>query len=108
MLLIASTSLTSAADAGIVDGTLSAMTALYAFLVLGVRPGLLALVRSALASAGVRLVSTGVGRAQVEPLPNCAPGIGLVAEPTISHRPTGHLNARSQFARPVATCWFAL
>lgn len=106
MLLIASTLLTSAADAGIVAGTSPAMAALYAFLVLGVRPGLLALVRSSLASAGVRLLSTGVGTALVEPLPNCAPGIGLVAEPTISHRPTGHLNARSQFARPAAACWF--
>ncbi len=79
VLLIAGTSLTSAADAGVVAGTLPAMAALFAFLVLGERPGLLALVGIALASAGVLLLSIGIGTAQVEPLPHRSLGIALVA-----------------------------
>ena len=55
------------------------MAALFAFLVLGERPGLLALVGIALASAGVLLLSTGGGTAQVEPLPHRSLGIALVA-----------------------------
>jgi len=79
VLLIAGTKLTSAADAGVVAGTLPAMAALFAFIVLGERPGMPALTGIALASAGVLLLSIGGGTAEVESLPYRPLGIALVA-----------------------------
>jgi drug/metabolite transporter (DMT)-like permease len=80
VLLIAGTSLTSAADAGVVAGTLPAMATLFAVLILGERPGILALMGIALASAGVMLLSVGsAGTAQAVLLPYRTFGIALVA-----------------------------
>jgi drug/metabolite transporter (DMT)-like permease len=59
VLLISGTSLASAADAGVVTGTLPAMAALFAMAFLGERPGPLALGGVALATAGVVLLSSG-------------------------------------------------
>jgi drug/metabolite transporter (DMT)-like permease len=79
VLLIAGTSMASAADAGVVAGTLPAMAALFAILILGERPGLLALMGIALATAGVLLLSTGTGSEHHVPLPHRTLGIALVA-----------------------------
>lgn len=57
VLLISGTSLASAADAGIVAGTLPAMAALFAVVVLRERPGPASLVGIALATAGVMVLS---------------------------------------------------
>lgn len=57
VLLITGTSLASAADAGIVAGTLPAMAALFAIVVLGERPGRASHVGIALATAGVMVLS---------------------------------------------------
>jgi drug/metabolite transporter (DMT)-like permease len=78
VLLIAGTSMASAADAGVVAGTLPAMAALFAILILGERPGLLALMGIALATAGVLLLSTGGGSKDGPPLPHRTLGIALV------------------------------
>ncbi|WP_300649791.1 DMT family transporter [Hydrogenophaga sp.] len=79
VLLIAGTSMASAADAGVVAGTLPAMAALFAILILGERPGLLALVGIALTTAGVLLLSMGGGSEHSVPLPHRSLGIALVA-----------------------------
>jgi drug/metabolite transporter (DMT)-like permease len=79
VLLIAGTSMASAADAGVVAGTLPAMATLFAMLILGERPGLLALMGIALATAGVLLLSIGGGSAHGVPLPRRSLGIALVA-----------------------------
>ena len=79
VLLIAGTSMASAADAGVVAGTLPAMAALFAILILGERPGLLALMGIALATAGVLLLSMGGGSGDGEPAPHRSLGIALVA-----------------------------
>ncbi len=79
VLLIAGTSMTSAADAGVVAGTLPAMAALFAILILGERPGLLALMGIALATAGVLLLSVGLGSEPGVPMPHRTFGIALVA-----------------------------
>ncbi len=79
VLLIAGTSMASAADAGVVAGTLPAMAALFAFVFLGERPRLFALAGIALATAGVLLLSTGGDTTQVELLPHRSFGIALVA-----------------------------
>ena len=77
-LLIAGTSMASAADAGVVTGTLPAMAALFAIVILGERPGMAALLGIALATAGVLLLSTGGGAVQGGQLPHRGLGIGLV------------------------------
>lgn len=79
VLLIAGTSMASAADAGVVAGTLPAMAALFAILILGERPGLLALMGIALTTAGVLLLSTGGGSELSVPMPHRPLGIALVA-----------------------------
>ena len=79
VLLIAGTSMASAADPGVVAGTLPAMAALFAILILGERPGLLALLGIALTTAGVLLLSMGGGSEQGVPLPQRSLGIALVA-----------------------------
>lgn len=79
VLLIAGTSMASAADAGVVAGTLPAMAALFAILILGERPGPLALMGIALATAGVLLLSMGGGSERGVPLPHRSFGIALVA-----------------------------
>lgn len=79
VLLIAATSMTSAADAGVVAGTLPAMTAVFAILILRERPDRLALTGIALATAGVLLLSTGSGSERVLPLPHRTLGIALMA-----------------------------
>jgi drug/metabolite transporter (DMT)-like permease len=79
VLLIAGTSMASAADAGVVAGTLPAMATLFAILILGERPGLLAMVGIALATAGVLLLSAGGGSEHGLPLPHRTLGIALVA-----------------------------
>jgi drug/metabolite transporter (DMT)-like permease len=79
VLLIAGTSLSSAADAGVVAGTLPAMATLFAILILGERPGPLALVGIALATAGVLLLAAGGGPAHGVALPRRTLGIALVA-----------------------------
>jgi drug/metabolite transporter (DMT)-like permease len=78
VLLIAGTSMSSAADAGVVAGTLPAMAALFAILVLGERPGLLAILGIALATAGVLLLSVGGSSEHASPLPGRTLGIALV------------------------------
>jgi drug/metabolite transporter (DMT)-like permease len=78
VLLIAGTSMASAADAGVVAGTLPAMAALFAILILGERPGLLALMGIALATGGVLLLSTGGASEHRVPLPHRTLGIALV------------------------------
>lgn len=77
-LLIAGTSMASAADAGVVTGTLPAMAALFAIVILGERPGMAALLGIALATAGVLLLSAGGGAGQGQHLPHRGLGIGLV------------------------------
>ncbi|URI05928.1 DMT family transporter [Aquincola tertiaricarbonis] len=77
-LLIAGTAMVSAADAGVVTGTLPAMAALFAIVILGERPGVAALLGIALATAGVLLLSAGVGAGQGKQLPHRGLGIGLV------------------------------
>lgn len=57
VLLIAGTSMASATDAGVVAGTLPAMAALFAFAVLGERPGARAWAGIALATVGVMLLA---------------------------------------------------
>lgn len=79
VLLIAGTSMASAADAGVVAGTLPAMAALFAILILGERPCLLALMGIALTTAGVLLLSMGGGSNHGVPLPHRSLGIALVA-----------------------------
>lgn len=79
VLLIAGTSMASAADAGVVAGTLPAMAALFAILILGERPGLLALMGIALATVGVLLLSVGGGLEHGVQLPHRTLGIALVA-----------------------------
>ena len=79
VLLIAGTSLSSAADAGVVAGTLPAMATLFTILILGERPGPLALVGIALATAGVLLLAAGGGPAHGVALPRRTLGIALVA-----------------------------
>ncbi len=79
VLLIAGTSLSSAADAGVVAGTLPAMATLFAILILGERPGPLALVGIALATAGVLMLAAGGGPAHGVALPRRTLGIALVA-----------------------------
>jgi drug/metabolite transporter (DMT)-like permease len=78
VLLIAGTSLGSAADAGVVAGTLPAMATLFAILFLGERPGRLALLGIGMATAGVLLLSAGAGTAQGAALPGRSLGIALV------------------------------
>ena len=78
VLLIAGTSMSSAADAGVVAGTLPAMAALFAILVLGERPGLFAILGIALATAGVLLLSIGGSSEHAWPLPGRTLGIALV------------------------------
>ena len=78
VLLIAGTSMSSAADAGVVAGTLPAMAALFAILILGERPGLLAVLGIALATAGVLLLSAGGVLEHASPLPGRTLGILLV------------------------------
>jgi drug/metabolite transporter (DMT)-like permease len=78
VLLIAGTSMSSAADAGVVAGTLPAMAALFAILVLGERPGLLAILGIALATAGVLLLSVGGSSEHASPWPGRTLGIALV------------------------------
>jgi drug/metabolite transporter (DMT)-like permease len=78
VLLIAGTAMSSAADAGVVAGTLPAMAALFAILVLGERPGLLAILGIALASAGVLLLSVGGQSEPASPWPGRTLGIALV------------------------------
>ena len=78
VLLIAGTSMSSAADAGVVAGTLPAMAALFAILVLGERPGLLAILGIALATAGVVLLSVGGSSELASPWPGRSLGIALV------------------------------
>lgn len=67
VLLIAGTSMASAADAGVVAGTLPAMSALFACLFLGERPRMLALMGIALATAGVMVLAIAHGSAHGEP-----------------------------------------
>jgi drug/metabolite transporter (DMT)-like permease len=78
VLLIAGTSMSSAADAGVVAGTLPAMAALFAILVLCERPGLLAILGIVLATAGVLLLSVGGSSEHALPLPGRTLGIALV------------------------------
>lgn len=78
VLLIAGTSMSSAADAGVVAGTLPAMAALFAILVLGERPGLLAILGIALATAGVLLLSAAGSSEYVSTWPGRSLGIALV------------------------------
>lgn len=78
VLLIAGTSMSSAADAGVVAGTLPAMAALFAVLVLGERPGRLAILGIGLATAGVLLLSADGGPGHTSPLPRRTLGIALV------------------------------
>jgi drug/metabolite transporter (DMT)-like permease len=68
VLLITGTSLASAADAGIVAGTLPAMAALFAVVVLGERPGRASIAGIALATAGVMVLSI-AGAAPTTTLP---------------------------------------
>jgi drug/metabolite transporter (DMT)-like permease len=79
VLLISGTSMASAADAGVVAGTLPAMATLFAIVVLGERPALLALMGIALATAGVMVLTTGTAPAPATPLPHRTLGITLVA-----------------------------
>ena len=79
VLLIAGTSMASAADAGVVAGTLPAMATLFAVVILGERPGLMALMGIALATAGVLVLTVGTAPAQATPLPQRSLGIALVA-----------------------------
>lgn len=79
VLLIAGTSMASAADAGVVAGTLPAMATLFAILILGERPGPLALIGIALATVGVLLLSMDGGSGYSAPSPNRRLGIVLVA-----------------------------
>ena len=78
VLLIAGTSMSSAADAGVVAGTLPAMAALFAILVLGERPGLLAILGIALATAGVLLLSAAGSSEHVSTWPGRSLGIAFV------------------------------
>ncbi len=78
VLLIAGTSMSSAADAGVVAGTLPAMAALFAILILGERPGLLAILGIALATAGVLLLSFGGSFEHGSPWAGRTLGIALV------------------------------
>jgi drug/metabolite transporter (DMT)-like permease len=78
VLLIAGTSMSSAADAGVVAGTLPAMAALFAILILGERPGLLAILGIGLATAGVLLLSAGGFSEHASSLPGRTLGILLV------------------------------
>ncbi len=78
VLLIAGTAMSSAADAGVVAGTLPAMAALFAVFILGERPGPLAILGIALATAGVLLLSAGGGSEHTAPLPRRSLGIALV------------------------------
>jgi len=78
VLLIAGTSMSSAADAGVVAGTLPAMAALFAILILGERPGLLAILGIALATGGVLLLSAGGFSEHASALPGRTLGILLV------------------------------
>lgn len=61
VLLIQGVTLSSAADAGVVVGTLPAMSALFAALFLGERPGVRMVAAIALATLGVMAVSTAPG-----------------------------------------------
>lgn len=79
VLLIAGTSMSSAADAGVVAGTLPAMAALFAILILGERPGPLAILGIAFATAGVLLLSAGGVSEHASSLPGRTLGILLVA-----------------------------
>jgi drug/metabolite transporter (DMT)-like permease len=79
VLLIAGTSMSSAADAGVVAGTLPAMAALFAILVLRERPGPLAILGIGLATAGVLLLSVGGSPEPGSPWPGRTLGIALVA-----------------------------
>jgi drug/metabolite transporter (DMT)-like permease len=79
VLLVAGTSMASAADAGVVAGTLPAMAALFAILILGERPGLTAIIGIALATAGVLLLSMAGGLHDGPQLPHRTLGIALVA-----------------------------
>lgn len=79
VLLIAGTSMASAADAGVVAGTLPAMATLFTVVMLGERPGLMALMGIALATAGVLVLTVGTAPAQATPLPHRSLGIALVA-----------------------------
>jgi len=78
VLLIAGASMSSAADAGVAAGTLPAISALFAILILGERPGLMAILGIALATAGVLLLSAGGVSELVSPLPGRTLGIALV------------------------------
>jgi uncharacterized membrane protein len=111
VLLIAGTSMASAADAGVVAGTLPAMAALFAILVLGERPGLLALMGIALATAGVLLLSAGGGSQYRVPLPHRTLGIALGAAPTAhAHRTArdGDADVRRRLAAFAAGGWRGL
>ena len=79
VLLIVGTSITTAADARIVAGTLPARAALFAILIRGERPRLVALLGIALATAGVMLLSVGGNADQGAHLPHRSLGIALVA-----------------------------
>lgn len=79
VLLIAGTSMASAADAGVVAGTLPAMATLFAIVVVGERPGLPALMGIALATAGVLVLTGGTAQVQAAPLSHRTLGITLVA-----------------------------
>lgn len=79
VLLIAGTTMASAADAGVVAGTLPAMAALFAILGLGERPGRRAIAGIALATAGVLLLSGSDTGIRDTPMPHRTLGILLVA-----------------------------
>ena len=67
VLLIQGVSLSSAADAGIVAGTLPAMSALLSALLLGERPGTRMVLSIVLASAGVMVVTASPGDTTASP-----------------------------------------
>lgn len=79
VLLIAGTALASAADAGIVAGTLPAMATLFAVVALGERPAGAALVGIALATSGVLLLGADPGAGAATALPHRSLGLVLVA-----------------------------
>jgi drug/metabolite transporter (DMT)-like permease len=78
VLLIAGTALSSAADAGVVAGTLPAVAALFAIVILRERPTLGTLIGVALSTAGVLILALGSSAGMTGPLPHRILGIGLV------------------------------
>jgi drug/metabolite transporter (DMT)-like permease len=79
VLLIAGTTMASAADAGIVAGTLPMMAALFAVLGLGERPGRRALSGIGLATAGVLLLTASGASPSASGMAHRTVGILLVA-----------------------------